>query len=778
MGAPANITVNANQPGPLVSPLLYGIFFEEINCAGDGGLYAELVRNRSFEEADKPQHWQLHAEGGASASMQIDAASPLTASNRHCLKIVVENAQGRAGVVNEGYWGIAVRKGDSYDLEFKARSEPADLPLVITLESADGRVLARETVKKLVKEWKTFGLSLKAKETDPKARLVISPQQAGTVWLDVVSLFPADTFKGSRLRTDLAEALQDLKPAFVRFPGGCWVEGDNMSLAYRWKQTIGKIEDRRTHYNIWQYYSTHGLGYHEYLQMCEDLKSEPLFVVNCGMSHKENIPMDQLGPWIQDALDAIEYANGPVTSRWGAMRARNGHPKPFNLRYLEIGNENGGRAYAERYAAFYRAIKTAHPKMNLIANDWGGVPTNAPIEIVDEHYYNNPGFFVRNANKYDSYPRTGPKIYVGEYAVTQGNGQGSLRGALGEAVFMMGMERNSDVVIMSSYAPLFANVNYKKWNPDLINFDSSRVYGTPSYYVQKLFAEHRPGVILRTTVEAPQPEPETPKGGIGLGTWATQAEYKDIRVMSGGKELFAATDVKSLDGWKPQGGEWSVKDGSIAQTARGEDRRLTTGEKSWADYTITLKARKTGGDEGFLVMFHVEDRDNWFWWNIGGWGNSQHAIEQATGGGKTTLGRTVPGRIETGRWYDVKIELSGLSIKCYLDGKLIHDAKIGGPGAPLHAIAGRMDDPDEITLKVANVSNESYETTINLDGFRKVGSSGTITVLTSSNPADENSLDQPRKVAPVTRKLSGIDRSFKHSFPAHSLTILQLKAAK
>lgn len=775
--APAEITVSGKESGPLVSPMLYGIFFEEINCAGDGGIYAELVRNRSFEESEKPEYWKLHAESGASASMQIEPAPFLTPSNRHCLKLNAEIPSGRAGVVNEGYWGMSVKKGDSYLLTFEARSEPADLPVVISLESASGGVHAREVIKRISGEWGKFEVSLKSKETDPRARLVIAPERSGTLWLDVVSLFPADTWKKSGLRMDLAKALDDLQPAFVRFPGGCWVEGDNLSLAYRWKQTIGRMQNRRTQYNIWQYYSTHGLGYHEYLQMCEDLKAEPLFVVNCGMSHKENVPMTELGPWVQDALDAIEYANGPADSRWGTERARNGHPKPFNLRYIEIGNENGGPAYNDRYMAFYRAIKLQSPGMRIIANDWGGVPTNAPVEIVDEHYYSDPGFFIRNANKYDTYPRSGPRIYVGEYAVTQNGGQGNLRPAVAESVFMMGMERNSDVVVMSSYAPLFANVNYKKWNPDLINFDSSRVYGTPSYYVQKLFAENRPDVILRTSVESEQPEPEPAFGGIGLGTWNTQAEFKDIRVATKGETLFQSGDTADLQGWNLRGGNWEAHDGVIAQSADGEDRRATIGDKDWADYILTLKARKRGGAEGFLIMFHVQDPQNWFWWNLGGWGNNTHAIEQCVGGGKSTLGRSVAGKIETGRWYDIKIELTGSGVRCYLDGKLIHDAQLPPPPLPIYAIAGRSEKSGELILKIANVSNEICDSLIKLEELGKVASSGSVTVLTSANPNDENSLEQPRKVAPVTRKLTHAGTTFNHSIPAHSLAILRLKTA-
>ena len=344
-----------------------------------------------------------------------------------------------------------------------------------------------------------------------------------------------------------------------------------MSLAYRWKQTVGDPSERRTQYNIWQYHATHGIGYHEYLQMCEDLGAEPLFVINCGMSHKEVVPLDKMPEFVQDALDAIEYANGPVSSTWGALRARNGHPAPFNLKYMEIGNENGGTAYHERYALFYDAIKAKYPQMHLVANEWSGTPKNRPVEIVDEHYYSTPEFFIANAGKYDSYDRAGRKVYVGEYAVTQGCGQGNLRAAVGEAAFMTGLERNSDVVVMASYAPLFANVNYKKWNPDLIDFDSSRAYGIPSYYVQKMFSENRGDVVLPVTVTAPEAAPAVQSGAIGVGTWRTQAEFKDIKVTRGDETLFACDFADGTKGWKLHGGEWAVEGGSPATEGAGRE---------------------------------------------------------------------------------------------------------------------------------------------------------------------------------------------------------------
>lgn len=774
----ASITVQADQPGIKVSPTLYGIFFEEINCAGDGGLYAELVRNRSFEDSDKPTSWELETKNGATGEMSVVDSASGEAYNQRALQVKIQAAGGAVSIVNSGYWGIAVKAGETYNVSLRAKGGDGFAgPLKVSLQNAFA-VLASKQIDKVGSAWQTFNFTLVPAVDETSAHLVISTGQSGVLNLDMVSLFPAKTFKGRKngLRVDLAEKLQGLKPAFVRFPGGCWVEGDRMNLAYRWKETIGPVSNRRTQHNIWQYESTQGLGYHEYLQLCEDLKADPLFVINVGMSHKENVPMGELAEYVQDALDAIEYANGPVTSQWGSQRARNGHAKPFNLQYMEIGNENGGPAYHERYARFYDAIKAKYPDMKLVANVWGGTPTNRPAEIVDEHYYSNPNFFIQNANKYDSYSRTGPKVYVGEYAVTEHCGQGNLMGAIGEAAFMTGMERNSDVVIMSSYAPLFANVNYKKWNPDLIDFDSSRSYGIPSYYVQKMFAENRGDHVLPTTVEAVDfiSKPGATKGGIGLATWDTQAEYKDIKVEQDGKVLFAEDFSSGAGKWNVRRGDWKVMDGAYRQSGEGSDQRTIVGDASWTDYTFTCKARKISGAEGFMVLFHAIDDSHWSWWNVGGWGNTQHAIERAEDGGKYTVGASTSGSVETGRWYDLKVELKGNRIRCYLDGKLIHDVEPKDEHIkPLQAVAGTAPGKKEVILKVVNVSGEAQTTDINLRGVKGVGAKAALSVL-SGEPKDENTLENPTKVATVQKTIDIASPQFSHTFPPYSVSVIRV----
>ena len=677
----AEIVIQADRPSVAISPSLFGIFFEEINHAGDGGLYAELVRNRGFEEPIRTNGWQPTSSGTATGSFTADTAMPLNTNNPTSARVSFSSGTGTFGVANQGYWGMSFQAGETYALSLYARCASGFTGgLTARLENANGtQVYAQGTITGLNTNWQRFALELVPSTTDPTGRLAIVLSQPGTVWLDVVSLFPRRTFRNrpNGLRPDLAAMLTNLAPAFVRFPGGCFVEGDYLTNAFRWKKTVGDIADRPGHWNaVWNYFSSDGLGLHEYLQMCEDIGAEPLFVINCGMAHNEVVPLGQMDEYVQDALDAIEYANGTTNSTWGALRAANGHPEPFNLKYIQIGNENGGTAYNERYALFYDAIKSNYPDVKIIACNWGGLPTSRPVEISDEHYYSSPAFFINNAARYDSYPRTGPKIYVGEYAVTSGCGNGNLRAALAEAAFMTGLERNSDVVVMASYAPLFAHLDAKNWNPDLIYFNSTRAFGTPSYHVQQMFAHNRGDVVLPVTLAVTIDgwSNQLARGAIGLGSWNTHVQFTNVVVRSNDVVLYQSDFVsQGTNGWRLYNGTWSVTNGLLQQTAIATDCRATTGSTNWSNYTLSLRARKLAGAEGFLILFNWLDDNNWAWWNIGGWNNTQHAIEWCVNGRKFDLSSRVPGAIETNRWYDIRIVLNGLRVQCYLDDVLVHD---------------------------------------------------------------------------------------------------------
>jgi len=773
--AQASLTVDVDKPSHAASRTLWGVFFEDINLSADGGIYPELVRNRSFEDSDQPDCWTLSDSNGGKSKIAIDSSQPLNPFNRHSLRVTLD---GSVAVENEGYWGMNMVKGGNYTFKLAARAvEGFSGPLTVRMLNASGNELAKGEVTGLGPEWRYHKLELTPAASDPKARLQISASGEGAFFLDMVSLMPEKSWKNHGLRADLAESLDRLHPSFMRFPGGCWVEGDDFAHMNHWKRTVGNIEVREPLWNIWGYNATQGLGFYEYLQMTEDLGAVPLFCINIGMSHHEVIPMDRMGEWVQDALDAIEYANGPTNSVWGARRASAGHPAPFNLSYMEIGNENAnGPAYFERWPLFYKAIKEKYPEMRLVADGWGNYG-DCPPDVVDDHYYDTPEWFMQHADLYDNKDRSGPKIFVGEYAVTQNTGKGNLRGAIGEAAFMTGLERNSDLVIMASYAPLLVNLNHRAWNPDLINFDSSKWYGLPSYYVQQMFSENRGDVVLPVQVDSPMVESARKAAGmIGVGTWNTESEFKDVKVTApNGKILFASDFSNDAHGWKMLGdGHWTVKDGALQQSAEREFVRAIAGDNSWTDYTLTLKARKLGGKEGFLILFHVANDEDRTWWNIGGWGNTQNAIQN----GGTFDSKS--GRIETGRWYDIRIEVSGKRVKCSLDGQLVHDVDYENDSAfrALYASALHDDNTGEVILKVVNASSEKINTDVHLKGANDLARNGQSIVLSSDNPADENSLNTPDKVFPKTQVLNLPGPAFQHVFPGNSLTVLRIGTQK
>jgi alpha-L-arabinofuranosidase len=775
---PAKISVDVAHPGHKISPMLWGIFFEDINLSADGGIYPELVRNRSFEDSEQPDFWKLTNGTGGNSAMTIGDSRPLNTFNLHYLHIGVD---GSFTLENDGYWGMNIVKGDGYTFKTAAREQDFDGPLTVKIVSASGAVLASGEISGLGGNWRYHTVDLVASDSDPQAHLEISGAGSGTLFLDMVSLLPDKTWKNHGLRVDLSESLDNLHPSFMRFPGGNWIEGDDIAHMYHWKYTIGDIDARTPLWNTWGYNTTQGLGFYEYLQLCEDLGAEPVFAINCGISLNGHVvPMSRMGQWVQDALDAIQYANGPTNSVWGSLRAQAGHPAPFDLKYMEIGNENGGPAYWQRWALMVNAIRAKYPYMKLIATTSlqnGSHPMEPRPDIIDEHYYESPESFMRRATQYDHYDRNGPKIFVGEYAVTQNAGEGNLRAAIGEAAFMTGMERNSDVVKMASYAPLFVNLNHRAWNPDLINFNSSRWYGIPSYYVQQMYSNNRGDVTLPIQVDSPVAQVPVSKGMIGVGTWNTEAEFKDVKVTApDGTVLFTSDFSKNSDGWKllGDGAQWSVQDGALRQGAEREFIRALAGDKSWTDYTLTLKARKLGGREGFLILFHIVGDEDRTWWNLGGWNNTQDALEN---------GGTIdpkPGHIETGHWYDIRVEISGKHVKCFLDGQLVHDVNYVSNGQikALYACASQDEKTGDVIVKVVNASAKPVETELDLTGATKLTGQGKAIILTSENPTDENTLEEPTKVSPKMEPMRFTGNSLTREFPGNSFTVLRLETVK
>ncbi|MGM9796640.1 MAG: alpha-L-arabinofuranosidase C-terminal domain-containing protein [Parabacteroides sp.] len=507
--------VRADQPSAAIPSTMYGIFFEDINFGADGGLYAELVKNRSFEFQETLMGWTSFG------SVEVRTDNPCFDRNPHYVRLTEAGQLTHTGLENEGFRGMGIRANEPYDLTFHARVVKGEsLRLRVELVSASNDIIETQRITMEGKRWTKYQLALTSPTTDLKARLRLTMETPGTLDLEHVSLFPRYTFndRPNGLRADLAEALKALKPGVFRFPGGCIVEGTTIETRYQWKNTVGPVENRPININRWNYsfphkkfpdyYQSYGLGFFEYFQLSEDLGAEPLPVLNCGLScqfenegMEQHVPVDKLQPYIDDALDLIEFANGPATSRWGKLRAEMGHPAPFGLKFIGIGNEQWGEIYPERLAPFVKAIRARYPEIQIV----GSAGPNAEgeqfeylwpemrrlqVDLVDEHYYRSPEWFLANAARYDTYDRQGPKVFAGEYACHPDNKANSFLTALCEAAFMTGLERNADVVPLSTYAPLFAHVEAWQWRPDLIWFDNLHVMKTPNYYVQQLYSHH------------------------------------------------------------------------------------------------------------------------------------------------------------------------------------------------------------------------------------------------------------------------------------------------
>ncbi len=526
------IAIDAAPPAGTVSPRFYGLMTEEINHAYDGGLYAELVQNRAFlDNEETPVHWSVLAGEGAAATIALDRNQPVSDAIGTSLRLDVTQASDDrpAGVANEGYWGIPVKPHTRYRASFYAKAAPGAVSaLTASIQSADGStVYASGTVSGLTETWKQYELTLETGDVTPttEARYALTASRPGTIWLGLVSLFPP-TFKDqpNGFRPDLLQMLTDMRPKFLRFPGGNYLEGNHIAERFDWKKTLGPLVDRTGHMAPWGYRSTDGLGLHEFLMWAENMGAEPVLAVYAGYSLRgEHIdPGPDLEPYVQDALDEIEYVIGPATSKWGALRAQAGHPDPFPLTYVEVGNEDffdKSGSYDGRFAQFNAAIEARYPQLKVISSVGFEQPPNLRVrsvapDVVDEHYYRRVDTFLEMARgQYENYDRRGPEIFVGEWGAYEtpfepwnprSRGEAptpNLRAAIGDAAFMTQMEKNSDIVVMNCYAPLLVNVNpgARQWRPNLIGYDGLRVYGSPSYHAIKMFSTHLGDQILKAT---------------------------------------------------------------------------------------------------------------------------------------------------------------------------------------------------------------------------------------------------------------------------------------
>ncbi|MEU4467318.1 alpha-L-arabinofuranosidase C-terminal domain-containing protein [Streptomyces sp. NPDC024017] len=787
------ITVDPSAKGAAIDDTMYGVFFEDINRAADGGLYAELVQNRSFEysTADNGSYTPLTSWTVGGTAQVVNDAGRLNERNRNYLSLGAGSS-----VTNAGYnTGIRVEQGKRYDFSVWARAESGST-LTVSLKDASGSLAtARQVAVK--GGWAKHKATFTATRTSNRGRLAVA--STNTAALDEVSLFPRETYKNqpNGLRKDLAEKIAALKPGFVRFPGGCLVNTGSMEdyseasnwqrkRSYQWKDTVGPVEERATNANFWGYNQSYGLGYYEYFRFSEDIGAMPLPVVpalvtGCGQN-KATDDDALLKRHIQDTLDLIEFANGPATSKWGKVRARMGHPKPFHLTHLGVGNEeNLPEEFFARFEQFRTAIKAKYPDITVISNsgpdDAGSTFDTAwqlnregKVDMVDEHYYNSPNWFLQNNDRYDSYDRKGPKVFLGEYA-SQGN---AWKNGLSEAAFMTGLERNADIVKLASYAPLLANEDYVQWRPDMIWFNNRASWNSANYEVQKLFMNNVGDRVVPSKATG-TPDVSGPiTGAVGLSTWATSAAYDDVKVTSADGSTLLADDFSGdASKWTTGGrGSWSVQDGSYVQTdTAAENTLVTAGDPAWKDYDLHVKATKKSGKEGFLVAFGVKDTGNYYWWNLGGWNNTQSAIEQAVDGGKGTL-MTKAGSIETGRAYDIDIKVRGRQVTLFLDGKEWGSFKDDKPAEPFRQVVTKDAKTGDLIVKVVNAQSAEARTAVDLGGA-KVASTARVTTLAAEEDAVNTETDSP--VTPVTSTFRGVAGKFTYTFPANSVTFLRIK---
>lgn len=530
-----NLEVNIANTVTKIQPTMYGVFFEDINFAADGGLYAEMIKNRSFEFEAPLMGWEQPNSDKHSFNKESGIATTIKAlenkTNPSFCRVLINDSKGFS-IINEGFRGMGIKKDAKYNLSLKAANHNGAIKkIIIQFIDKNKKVLGETSIVPTSADWQSYTAQFTATQTEAKAQLKITFEGTGTIDLDMISLFPEDTWKNRKngMRKDIVQLLYDMKPGFLRFPGGCIVEGRTLAQRYQWKKTVGDVEKRETLINRWNtefshkpapdYFQTFGLGFFEYFQLSEDLGAQPLPILSCGMACQFNtgelVPLEELDPYVQDALDLIEFANGGVETPWGRIRSEMGHPKPFHLKFIGVGNEQWGPDYIERYKVFEKAIKAKYPKMIIVSGS-GPFPEGdyfeygmqelkkLNAEIVDEHYYKSPQWFRENATRYDSYDRKGPKVFAGEYAaqsvaIASPDNRNNWECAFSEAAFMTGLERNAEVVNLTSYAPLMAHEEAWQWTPDLLWFNNLEAYGSANYYVQKLFATNRGTDLITIT---------------------------------------------------------------------------------------------------------------------------------------------------------------------------------------------------------------------------------------------------------------------------------------
>lgn len=819
------LTVDYSQKGAEVNPKMYGIFFEEINHSGDGSLYAELVRNRNFEEHVLPSgmtykdghahapHSENYMRGGYSdwkirwdadslkmigwsvtgqADYDVVSERPLHPNTPNAMKLQMKEA----GVVlaNEGYWGLPVVGGDKYDLRFYVNA--ADYPGNVTAKvvSAEGVVLSETPFEiKTRGEWQEYTAEITPNGTDYKGFLQLVFDAPGTVYVDYVSLFPQKTFKGRKngMRADVAQLLADLKPGFVRWPGGCIAEGATYENRVKWQETLGDPMTRHSEWILWNYHCTWGFGYHEFLQFCEDIGADAMFVANVGLScglRNGDFTTD-LDAVVQDIRNAIEYAMGDKSTTWGAKRAVAGHPEPFKLKYVELGNEQWGDYYAKRYNELYKILKPLYPEITFICT----LQLEKSLELLDKadmidpHWYVDPAFFYDNTQLFDNQERGKYDIYVGEYAVNRGVGAGNMDAALAEASFISGMERNSDLVKIASYAPLIENSNHRDWATNLIWVNSEKSLGRSSYYVQQMYGNNVPTYNLNTTAEHAMPSPFN--GFIGLGGEDLQKQYRNLKVTDAeGNVIIESNDFTGFTQLEKPAGNFrrfmptvslnknqNVKNAVIEFEACTIEREMPQmlGRNNQNRANANMKIAPS------LIFSADEAGQNYFTLNFGSWGrNTGMSLSRTVEGSTSNIAAPAVAEFDmkAGEWYKIRVELNGENdLVCYANGEKVFEAKVNHLDK-IHAVSGYDEATGETIIKMVNATGEPFTTNVALN-CAEVQKNGTVITLAAESLKAENSFDEPKKISPVTTSYNHFDKNFQYTFAPYSFTILRIKTS-
>jgi alpha-L-arabinofuranosidase len=812
------LDVDVNKPGVAIPATFYGLMTEEINHSYDGGLFAELIQNRTFQDPASrrrtapdalPIHWSLVGEGKA----MIDRNDPVNSAMPLSLRL--DLGGGTAGVANDGYWGIPVRPDTTYTASFYAKGAGGFAgPVTASLVLDEGKVVVAKAESPAVTDaWKKYTVKLTTGHdaaTTAKAQFVLSATGTGTVTFSMVSLFPP-TYQNTPngLRPDLMKLMADMHPAFIRLPGGNYAEGGSFQTRFNWKQMIGPADQRPGHMGCWGYRSSDGFGMPEYLLWCKQLNAEPVLAVFAGyVLNRQHVDAGspQMAQYTQEALEEIEYVSGPADSEWGKRRAADGFPEPFALHYVEIGNEDWfdrSGSYEGRFTEMATAIRKRYPNIKIIAT--------APVkgfkpDMYDDHFYRSAQQLMKQANQYEKTAALatrfnggawngrqadGIQTFVGEWATQEGRPTPNLNAALADAAFVMGLEKNADTIPMECYAPLLVNVSpedpakgYPKgwqWPTNLIGYDALHAFGSPSYYAQAMLGQNKGDVVLpaflKTGAVVAAADP-APHGSVGVGTYHTQVEYKDIVVTApDGRTLLTADLANDTRGWKFTGGKWDLQDKAIKPSAADSESWAITGDPAWTDYTIKLRARKIGGNEGFLVLWHAANGTNYHWWNIGGWGNTVARCEAAVDGSRNPYGPSADFKVETGRWYDLRLEVSKNHVRGFIDDKLVTDATEEPRAVPsgVFAAATYATASHTVILKVVNVGTEPVELTINLRGVGAVDPAATAIVL-AGDPKAQNTVDEPMKISPKQETIAGASPTLQRAFAPNSLTVLRLTA--